>query len=206
VVATLLALTLFVADDFARYLGHWLEHRVPALWELHKVHHSAEVLNFITAERHHPLSLVFFALLSAAVIVPVNAIFLFAFPGVLSPLALFGANAFWVVANLAGGALRHSPVWLSFGPHVERWIISPAQHQIHHSTDRRHFDRNFGGTLAIWDRMFGTLYVTRREREHIAFGLGAETKGYQSFFALYWRPPVRIVGGLLNAVRSKGLA
>jgi sterol desaturase/sphingolipid hydroxylase (fatty acid hydroxylase superfamily) len=187
-VGILFALSLFVVDDFVRYAVHYCEHRIPVLWELHKVHHSAEVLNFMTAERHHPLSLLVFGCVSALGVVGVNTLFILMFHGSVSMTTLLGGNLFWILANLIGGALRHSPVWISFGPHVERWLISPAQHQIHHSADVKHFDRNFGGSLAIWDRMFGTLYLTAQAREPIQFGLGAETRCYGSLIALYAVP------------------
>jgi sterol desaturase/sphingolipid hydroxylase (fatty acid hydroxylase superfamily) len=182
------AAALFVVDDFVRFFTHYCEHRVPALWELHKVHHSAEVLNFMTAERHHPLSLLVFQSLASLGVVAVNAGFILLVPGHISAAALLGGNAFWVATNLIGGVLRHSPVWISFGPRVERWLISPAQHQIHHSHAPEHFDRNFGGSLAVWDRMFGTLYLTTAERERIRYGLGEETQNYSSLGSLYLRP------------------
>ncbi len=50
-------------------------------------------------------------------------------------------------------------------------MLSPAHHQVHHSTDERHFDRNFGSTLAIWDRLFGTFYQPSEKREALRFGL-----------------------------------
>jgi sterol desaturase/sphingolipid hydroxylase (fatty acid hydroxylase superfamily) len=192
----LLALALFVADDFARYALHRLDHEVPALWELHKVHHSAEVLNFVTAERHHPLSMLVTGSGIAATAAIVNGVFVAAFGSAMTPATLLGANAFWLVGNLLASSLRHSPVWLSFGPKVERWLLSPAQHQIHHSEDPRHFDTNLGSTLAIWDRMFGTLFVTTRERIPLTFGIGAETVQYRSVGALYARPVLRALARL----------
>jgi sterol desaturase/sphingolipid hydroxylase (fatty acid hydroxylase superfamily) len=190
----LLAFCLFIADDFMRFLSHYLEHRLLWLWELHKVHHSAEVLNFFTADRHHPLSSIYYRVLFGMSVVLVNGIFLAFFANKISPAALMGGNIFWVASNLLGGTLRHSSVWLSFGPRVERWLISPAMHQIHHSTNEAHFDRNFGGTLAVWDRMCGTLYTTTSTREIITYGLGAETADYQSLSQLYLTPLRRICG------------
>lgn len=184
----LFALCLFVVDDLMRFLSHYAEHRVPLLWELHKVHHSAEVLNFMTAERHHPLALLFERLVIGSGLIAVNGLFLALFGDKLTPLGWMGANAFWILSNLAGGTLRHSPAWISFGPDIERWFISPAQHQIHHSENPTHFDRNFGGTLAIWDRMAGTLYTTTRQRERLTFGLGRETSAYASLASLFWVP------------------
>jgi sterol desaturase/sphingolipid hydroxylase (fatty acid hydroxylase superfamily) len=189
----LLAFCLFIVDDFIRFLSHYLEHRLPWLWELHKIHHSATAMNFFTAERHHPLSLVYYSLLFGFGIVLVNGIFMACFATEISPAALMGGNAFWVLSNLLGGTLRHSSVWLSFGPQIERWIISPAQHQIHHSTDEKHFDRNFGSTLAIWDRIFGTVYTTTATREIITYGLGDEDADYTRLSQLYLTPLQKIV-------------
>lgn len=184
----LLALALFLVDDFIRFAVHYTEHRIPFLWQFHKVHHSATVLNFMTAERHHPVSIIFTSLSMLVGIVTVNGLFLALFGDHLTMTTILGGNIFWVVANLLGSAFRHSPVWISFGPTVERWLISPAQHQIHHSEDERHWDKNMGGTLAIWDRMFGTLYITSKERERITYGIGEETENHASLAGLYIRP------------------
>jgi hypothetical protein len=58
---------------------------------------------------------------------------------------------------------------------LEHIVISPAQHQIHHSRAVEHHDKNYGEVLAIWDWMFGTLYVPNG-RETIDFGL-ADAEG-----------------------------
>lgn len=197
----LLAATLFLVDDFLRYILHYAEHRIPVLWELHKVHHSAEVMNFITAERHHPLSTLWFQSGAGLGAAAVNGVFLWLFRESLTPISILGANALWIAGNMLCSTLRHSPAWFSFGPRVERWLISPAQHQIHHSVDPRHYGRNFGSTLAVWDRLFGTLYVTGPEREVAAFGLGEETARYRSFFALYFVPMAKACRVLLPAPR-----
>jgi sterol desaturase/sphingolipid hydroxylase (fatty acid hydroxylase superfamily) len=106
-----------------------------------------------------------------------------------------GINAFFVVANAGLSALHHSHVWLSYGPVVERIIISPAQHQIHHSQDPAHHDRNFGNSLALWDWMFGTLYVIRGP-EDLTFGLaGAAEKPLmsQELLKVLWDPVRRML-------------
>jgi len=186
-VAGALTLTLFVVDDFLRWFIHYLYHRVPVLWEFHKVHHSAEVLNFATANRLHPVEAISTALVITATVAAVNGVFI-AFAGdKLTVATLAGANIVWVAFNVAGGALRHSPFWLSFGPRLERWFVSPAMHHIHHSDDPRHFDKNMGGSLAIWDRMAGTLHIPQRG-EIAGFGIGPETAEYRSVGRLYLRP------------------
>lgn len=189
--AMLLTLTLFLVDDFLRFYLHYLFHRIPWLWEFHKVHHSAEVLNFATAERIHPFEVIAANVTIAVVVGAVNGVFIALFGDTLTVQTVAGANIFLFVFNIFGGVLRHSPYWVSFGPVVERWVISPAMHQIHHSDDPKHFDKNMGGALSVWDRMFGTLYITTKEREAITYGLGAETKEWRSFTALMFRPFVQ---------------
>lgn len=182
-----LTVTLFVVDDFLRWLVHFTFHRVPELWEFHKVHHSAEVLNFATAERHHPVEVLITAAVLTTAYGIVNGVFIALFGEHVTVTTVAGANVFLFAFNLAGGALRHSPFWISFGPSVERWVISPAMHQIHHSDKPEHFDRNMGGSLAVWDRMFGTLHIPRG-REIEGFGIGEETRDFRSLEVIMVRP------------------
>lgn len=182
-----LTTVLFVVDDFLRWLVHFTYHRVPELWEFHKVHHSAEVLNFATAERHHPVEVMTTAAVLMGAYGLINGIFIAFFGDKVTPVTIAGANIFLFVFNLAGGALRHSPFWISFGPRVERWIISPAMHQIHHSDKPEHYDRNMGGSLAVWDRMFGTLHIPQG-REIEGFGIGEETRDFRSMEVIMLRP------------------
>lgn len=186
-----LTVLLFVVGDFVHWFVHYLHHRIPVLWELHKVHHSAEVLNFATAERIHPLEALVTTIVLALTLGLVNGVFIALFGDQLSVMTMAGANVLWIGANLIGGVLRHSPFWVSFGPRIERWLISPAMHQIHHSEDTKHFDRNFGSTLAIWDRLAGTIYIPKG-REDITYGIGEETREFRPLSALYLRPLVNI--------------
>jgi sterol desaturase/sphingolipid hydroxylase (fatty acid hydroxylase superfamily) len=182
-----LTLTLFVVDDFLKWLVHWTFHAVPELWEFHKVHHSAEVLNFVTADRHHPVETIATSALTTFAFGVVNGIFIGFFGDMLTVKTIMGANAFLFAFNICGGALRHSPFWVSFGPGVERWIISPAMHQIHHSNKPEHFDRNYGGSLAVWDRMAGSLHIPKG-REIEGYGIGEETKEFRALEVIYLRP------------------
>jgi sterol desaturase/sphingolipid hydroxylase (fatty acid hydroxylase superfamily) len=186
----LMTVSLFVVDDFMRWYMHYLMHRIPELWEFHKVHHSAEELNFLTAERFHPFEIVATSAATTVSYGLVNGLFIGLFGDKLTITTVFGANLFLVVFNIAGGVLRHSPVWISFGERIERWIISPAMHQIHHSTRPEHFDKNLGGSLSVWDRWFGTLHIPRG-REVEGYGIGPETPDFRSLGVIYFRPFVR---------------
>jgi sterol desaturase/sphingolipid hydroxylase (fatty acid hydroxylase superfamily) len=61
--------------------------------------------------------------------------------------------------------------WIAFTGLWGRLFLSPAHHQIHHSTNPIHFDKNLGSCLGIWDWLFGTLYVPGRTREKLRFGV-----------------------------------
>ncbi len=188
-----LTVTLFLVDDFLRWYVHYTFHRIPELWEFHKVHHSAEVLNFATAERHHPVEVIMTGAVLALGMGVVNGIFIGLFGDKLTVTTVAGANVFLFAFNIFGGVLRHSPFWVSFGPRVEKWLISPAMHHIHHSNKPEHFDRNMGGSLSVWDRMAGTLHIPRG-REIEGFGIGEETEDFRSLSVIFFRPFVAAYG------------
>ena len=194
-----LTLTLFIAGDFRHWLAHYLFHKIPALWELHKVHHSAEVLNFVTAERFHPLETLINTSINVALVGMVNIIFIALFGTELTSLTLLGANAIYFTSNLIGGTLRHSPIYFSYGAFWERYLISPAMHQIHHSTNPRHFDKNFGGALSIWDRLFGTVAYAHNDSIE-GVGLGDESKEYHTLWGAYVKPIIATALVTKNAV------
>ena len=99
-----------------------------------------------------------------------------------------GMNVIAFVYYFMGYALRHSHFWISYGPVLSHVFISPAQHQIHHSADKKHWDKNFGGTFALWDWLFGTLYIPRK-KEDLTFGIGRESEWeFPSVWSLYAKP------------------
>jgi Fe(3+) dicitrate transport protein len=196
-VAIVYTASLFVVDDVSRYLLHRAMHRVPGLWELHKVHHSAEVLTPLTLYRVHPLESLLSAVRAAAVTAFLVGGFFYLFRGQLSLIELFGVNAIGVVLTAAGSNLRHSHVPVSFGERVEHLLISPLQHQIHHSAAVAHRDKNFGSLLAIWDWIGGTLLcASELESERLRFGLARGEKNHVlSLGSAYLDPLRRIVRG-----------
>jgi sterol desaturase/sphingolipid hydroxylase (fatty acid hydroxylase superfamily) len=188
------SISVFVASDFAFFGVHWLFHRVPVLWEFHKIHHSAELLNPITAYRGHPLNLLSTSIVTTVLVGSVYAIFDFIYPGGVRTIVVLGCDIFILLCNLAGGFLRHSGVWIHFGRRLNHVFYSPAHHQIHHSEDPRHWGKNLGGVLAVFDWMAGTLYVPG-EREPLSYGLGSpeENERYNtSVGMLYFLPFIRI--------------
>ena len=190
-----LALLLVVLGDFALYWAHRAHHTIKVIWPLHAVHHSAEVLTPITAYRLHPLSGLITTSFNTVVVGVLLGILVGAFSPDMPTWQIVGVNAFVLVINLTLTNFHHSHIWVSFGPVVERFIISPAQHQVHHSTNPAHFNKNFGQTFAIWDWMFGTLYVTRPD-ETVIFGLEDKADAplmTHRLWPILWDPVRRIL-------------
>jgi sterol desaturase/sphingolipid hydroxylase (fatty acid hydroxylase superfamily) len=187
VVLIIFTVLLFIFDDLTRFLLHLALHKVPFLWHFHKVHHSALVLTPMTIYRSHPFESYLYACRMALAQGLVVGVCVYCFGRNLSMLDILGANVFVFAFNALGANLRHSHVWWSFGKKIENWLISPAQHQIHHSDNPKHFDRNLGSALAIWDRACGTL-IKAHQVGKITVGVGNNDRGHNSVMDAYWRP------------------
>ncbi|MCP4822364.1 MAG: sterol desaturase family protein [Shimia sp.] len=187
VVVVAFTLTLFVMDDLTKYLLHRWMHKWPPLWAIHKVHHSAETLTPITVYRVHPLEGVFYGLRSAFVQGLVLPVFIFAFGNSVDLYTVVGVNVLVFVFHVTGSNLRHSHINISYWPWLERVLISPAQHQLHHSTAERHFDKNFGAALAIWDWLFGSLHLSEHQQD-LTFGLPESEASATNLLDIYFRP------------------
>ena len=189
-----LALLLMLLSDFSIYWAHRAYHTIKLIWPLHAVHHSASVLTPITAYRVHPLSGLLTTSFNTVVIGTLLGVLVGAFRPDATVWEIAGVNAFVLIINLTLSNFHHSHIWVSFGPVLERLIISPAQHQVHHSTNPTHFNKNFGQTLAIWDWMFGTLYITRPD-ESVTFGLNDKADAplmTHRLWPILWDPVRRI--------------
>ncbi|MDF2181561.1 sterol desaturase family protein [Neptuniibacter sp. CAU 1671] len=184
-------LVYFLLDDASRYALHRCLHTIPCLWAFHKVHHSATSLTPITVFRIHPVELVLFSLRSTVVQAICITFFVFFFGEKADLVTVFGTSFILFWFNLAGSNLRHSHVPVRYGVRLERWLISPAQHQLHHSTDPKHFDCNFGVVLAVWDRIGRSLVVSQR-RQALTFGISRQHAAAtrHTLSELYWIPVV----------------
>lgn len=136
---------LLLAFDLAQWGIHNLLHRVPALWEFHKVHHSIERMDWIGNWRFHWMEVAVYR-------------------GLLYPLAAllgFGVEAMFAygITNTLLGHFAHSNLRWRIGP-LKYLINSPEMHVWHHThPDAGPMDRNFGIALSLWDWLFGTAYV-----------------------------------------------
>nr|WP_251259425.1 sterol desaturase family protein [Echinimonas agarilytica] len=187
VVVASFTLLLFVLDDLTRFLLHLALHKIPFLWAFHKVHHSAKVLTPMTIYRSHPVESFFYACRMALAQGTAVGIGYYLFGPTLKMYDLLGANLFVFVFNIMGSNLRHSHVRWAWGNTIEKWFISPAQHQIHHSDARQHFDKNLGSALAIWDRLAGSLILSS-QAPRVRFGLGKHEAHHESLLEIYLEP------------------
>ncbi|MFC9961160.1 sterol desaturase family protein [Streptomyces nigra] len=143
---------LFFAEDLAYYAFHRAHHRVRLLWASHVVHHSSVRFNLSTALRQSwtPMSGLPFWM----------------------PLALLGIPP-WMILLQQSISLIYQ-----FFLHTERvdrlWrpiefvFNTPSHHRVHHGSNNVYLDRNYGGILIIWDRLFGTF---QPEGERVVYGL-----------------------------------
>jgi sterol desaturase/sphingolipid hydroxylase (fatty acid hydroxylase superfamily) len=184
-----MTICVLIVTDLAFFASHWLQHRVGWLWEFHKVHHSAQVLHPFTVARRHPVDAAAEASIIAAALGALYGLSGWLSDGALDSVRILGVNALLFVFLLTFN-LQHSHVWLSYG-RLDRVFISPAAHQLHHSSDPRHFG-NYGNVLALWDWIFGTL-VRRSDIEQLRVGLhGQEDLEYTSMLRLYLWPFVKL--------------
>jgi sterol desaturase/sphingolipid hydroxylase (fatty acid hydroxylase superfamily) len=146
------AIEVIVLSDFFVYWGHRLQHRTPLLWRFHRVHHSAEHLDWLAAHREHPVDTVY---TMGLINLPA---FLFGFPlETLTLLIAFrGLWAIYIHSNV-----RLPIPWL-------RWLIgAPELHHWHHDKDRA--AGNYANISPLMDLMFGTYTCPDHEPE--SFGI-----------------------------------
>lgn len=169
--ALLFTLAMFLAYEFGYWLDHYLAHKIPLLWEFHKVHHSAEVLTPLTNARVHPVDSLVFLNILALVMGLTHGVLSWAFARQIDQITIAGSNALLVAFTYLVAHLQHSHVWIAFTGTMGKILLSPAHHQIHHSSLEAHHDRNFGACLSIWDWMFGTLVLPEARRQKLTFGV-----------------------------------
>jgi len=152
VLVMLYSLVLLLADDASRYALHRTLHS-RWLWPIHRLHHSANILTPLTFLRLHPLEQGLYQLRGILVHGSLSGGYFFITSSAPQLWLIVGVSGVVWLFNLLGANLRHSNIPLHYG-WVERILISPAQHQMHHGIGGSRV--NYGSMLAIWDRCFGS--------------------------------------------------
>lgn len=144
-------ITLFLAD-FIYYVEHYFSHKIRILWAAHSVHHSSPIMNISVAFR--------FSFLDPLVG------FLFHLPLIFlgfHPAFVFGAE---ILVQAYQAWIHTEKIW-KLGP-LEYIFNTPSAHRVHHGSNRKYLDKNYGGILIIYDRFFGTY---QEEEEKVVYGL-----------------------------------
>lgn len=165
----------FLLADFIYYWFHRVSHDWKPLWALHLIHHSSLLMNLTTAYRLNWLS---------AIVSPI----------LFMPLAVLGFPTDFIVLSYAINLLYqfflHTEVVGKLG-WLEGLINTPSAHRVHHGSNPLYIDKNFGGFLIIWDRLFGTY---QEELEKPMYGT---TVGFISY-----NPIVLVFKGLIDWARG----
>lgn len=166
-------LAVIVGVDFIYYWFHRSSHAVRLMWATHGVHHSSTELNLSAAYR-----LGWTELLSGSWLFLLVPVWL----GV-SPLLVTGAFAI----NLTFQFILHSRLIGRLGP-LEWLFNTPTHHRVHHAMNETLLDRNFGGILIVWDRLFGTFAAAPLD-EGLRFGIVGRAPRYNPFAVVFgeWR-------------------
>ncbi len=149
----------FLLNDFLFYWYHRMSHEVRLFWAIHVTHHSSEKLNITTALRGNFINNIFHTLF-------------------WSPLALIGFSP--VVIILSDAFSYFYQLWLHTRiiPRLgwyEYIFNTPSHHRVHHGSNQKYLDKNYGAVLILWDRIFGTY---EKEDEEVFYGLTHPLKTY----------------------------
>ncbi|XP_032091115.1 alkylglycerol monooxygenase isoform X1 [Thamnophis elegans] len=169
----------FIGVDFGYYWFHRMAHEINFLWAGHQAHHSSEHYNLLTALRQSILqkfaSWIFY--LPLALCIP---------PSIFAVHLQFNLlYQFWI----------HTEVIENLGP-LEFILNTPSHHRVHHGRNRYCIDKNYGGTLIIWDRIFGTFAA---EKDKVVYGLTHPINTFESLkvqfhhcvyiWSIFWTTP-----------------
>ncbi|WP_146153891.1 sterol desaturase family protein [Photobacterium sanctipauli] len=188
----LLTLGAIIVFDFATFFEHYLAHKVRFLWEFHKIHHIADNLNPLTAYRSHPVNQICFVLIVSLFTGIYSGVINHLFPSEQLYIVIAGQNVFMLIFLIMGLNLQHSHVFIRYPRFVRSILVSPAYHQIHHSSLRKHHDVNFGFLFSFWDQIFNTQVMPTKQ-EVLTFGVAGEKyDNYAGVLNMYLTPFKRV--------------
>lgn len=170
-------LLLFLVRDFVQWNTHRLLHRVPFLWEVHKVHHSVRQMGYAAHLRYHFMETIVYRSIEYL------------------PLAMigFGIQDFLLVHlfTIVIGHLNHANLYLPLGP-LRYLLNNPQMHIWHHAKDlpAGRYGINYGISLSLWDYLFGTASIPHDGRD-IKLGFEEVDRYPHGFFSQMFKPFIR---------------
>jgi sterol desaturase/sphingolipid hydroxylase (fatty acid hydroxylase superfamily) len=159
--------------DLIIYFQHQIFHLVPILWRLHRVHHLDMDLDVTSGLRFHPLEIILSMLLKFAVIIAlgISPISVLVFEVILNSAAMFNHGNFYIPIKL--------------DKFLRLFIVTPDMHRVHHSTDYKESNTNFGFNFPWWDRIFKT-YLSQPVKGQIGMDIGIKDIRDGKTFSLSW--------------------
>lgn len=161
---------LFVGVDFFYYWFHRLAHEISVLWGSHVVHHQSEEYNLTVALRQAWIQGIF----SSSFYLPL------AFMG-FHPVAFVTINSFQTLYQfwIHTKTIHKLPAWFEYV------FNTPSHHRVHHGVNPIYIDRNHGGTLIVFDRLFGTF---QEEQEEVVYGITQQPNSWNPLWlnVEYW--------------------
>jgi sterol desaturase/sphingolipid hydroxylase (fatty acid hydroxylase superfamily) len=198
-----LACSLLLRDFIAFYL-HYLQHRVPVLWEFHKVHHAPETLIPPTGHRLHPLEQLVNIVIESVMLGLLAGTYAWMTGQDQTELLLCSLGLYLIVNVITFAPLRHSHIGLRLG-RLERVLLSPAHHHLHHSVEEPHWDKNFGTIFPLWDWLWNTLATPPAAKYRLGLP-GRQSEDYASVPKYLFMPFAKLPGlhrtrGILGSLR-----
>lgn len=160
----------FIAWDFTFYWMHRLHHKLAIFWAVHVVHHQGEHFGLSLGMRNSWYS----------------SLTSFLFVAILAVLGL-PAEIFLAVSSIHYGVqfYNHNGVVKGSGI-LDKFMVTPAHHRVHHATDPLYLNKNFGGTLLIWDKLFGTFQAQRADTP-LSYGVPGMARSDNPLLATHGR-------------------
>lgn len=157
-------LAAFVLYDLTWYVDHRIGHRVSLFWSLHQVHHSSNEFNMTVASRgfvfdNTLLTRPLFYVLPILGVTPIHY------------MVVKIVTSVWGIA-------QHTRLVPRLGP-LEWVFATPSNHRVHHGSDPKYIDKNYGEVLIVWDHLFGTYQA---EEEEPTYGLVKPLRSYNPFW------------------------
>ena len=195
IVNCLLVSFAILLSDFLQYVNHRIRHQVPFMWDLHEFHHSATEMTIFNIRRETPLEKIPFAW----ILIPFQVFSFFLINYYVSSgffLPVFILLLYASISILLD-YLGHSSIKVILPKPLSYIFMSPSLHWLHHSTNPKHHDCNFGQMFTIWDKLFGTYLGEEHIKEIESFGvLGTNYNKYNPIYSMVVLPVKKLTNRL----------
>ena len=189
--AIIILIISIIMNEFANYWIHRVSHEVPFLWDFHEFHHSAKEMTILSRDRATPLEGLFITTIFLPITV-LNGLLIneYLLKGYFIPVLIYGI---YITFSLSATYAAHSSMKIIYPKPFSRIFMSPSLHWLHHSTNPKHFNSNYGQVITLWDKCFGTYLDESYLNEIEGFGIGnTEYNKYNPLYSYLLLPFIRL--------------